>query len=171
MRSHLFSYRTQKLSSSAPTILRWRRLGKIGSCCIQKTICFWNKSKSHCPLAQSVEHSAVNRSVVSSSLSGAAKTKHQHLVGVFVLCCSCQLTWTESSLCLWWTYVMDKVLARSRQRPVRGRGTFRPVSVVKFRIVINALSGADKSQVSISILLIDLYFFIFTLKSVLYRKK
>ena len=36
MRSHLFSYRTQKLSSSAPKILSWRRLGKIGRCCIQK---------------------------------------------------------------------------------------------------------------------------------------
>ena len=36
MRSHLFSYRTQKLSSSAPTILDWRRSGKIGRCCIQK---------------------------------------------------------------------------------------------------------------------------------------
>ena len=35
MRSHLFSYRTQKLSSSAPTILDWRRSGKIGRCCIQ----------------------------------------------------------------------------------------------------------------------------------------
>ena len=35
MRSHLFSYRTQKLSSSAPKILSWRRLGKIGRCCIQ----------------------------------------------------------------------------------------------------------------------------------------
>ena len=33
---HLFSYRTQKLSSLAPTILCWRRHGKIGSCCIQK---------------------------------------------------------------------------------------------------------------------------------------
>ena len=32
---HLFSYRTQKLSSLAPTILCWRRHGKIGSCCIQ----------------------------------------------------------------------------------------------------------------------------------------
>ena len=36
MRSHLFSYRTQKLSSLAPKILCWRRHGKIGSCCIQK---------------------------------------------------------------------------------------------------------------------------------------
>ena len=32
MRSHLFPFRTQKLSSFAPTILGWRRLGKIGWC-------------------------------------------------------------------------------------------------------------------------------------------
>ena len=36
VRSHLFSYRTQKLSSPSPKILCWRRHGKIGSCCIQK---------------------------------------------------------------------------------------------------------------------------------------
>ena len=36
VRSHLFSYRTQKLSSLAPKILDWRRSGKIGCCCIQK---------------------------------------------------------------------------------------------------------------------------------------
>ena len=35
----------------------------------------------HCPLAQQVEHSAVNRSVVSSSLSGAAKKKSIHKNG------------------------------------------------------------------------------------------
>ena len=35
VRSHLFSYRTQKLSSLAPKILCWRRHGKIGCCCIQ----------------------------------------------------------------------------------------------------------------------------------------
>ena len=35
VRSHLFSYRTQKLSSLAPKILCWRRHGKIGRCCIQ----------------------------------------------------------------------------------------------------------------------------------------
>ena len=35
VRSHLFSYRTQKLSSLAPKILDWRRSGKIGCCCIQ----------------------------------------------------------------------------------------------------------------------------------------
>ena len=32
MRSHLFPFRTQKLSSYTPKILRWRRLGKIGLC-------------------------------------------------------------------------------------------------------------------------------------------
>ena len=36
VRSHLFPYRTQKLSSLAPKILNWRRFGKIGSCCIQR---------------------------------------------------------------------------------------------------------------------------------------
>ena len=36
VRSHLFPSRTQKLSSLAPTILDWRRSGKIGCCCIQK---------------------------------------------------------------------------------------------------------------------------------------
>ena len=35
MRIHLFSYRTQKLSSFALKILDWRRSGKISSCCIQ----------------------------------------------------------------------------------------------------------------------------------------
>ena len=30
MRVHLFPFRTQKLSSSVPTILAWRRAGKIG---------------------------------------------------------------------------------------------------------------------------------------------
>ena len=32
--------------------------------------------KKYCSLAQSVEHAAVNRGVVSSSLTGAAKTNH-----------------------------------------------------------------------------------------------
>ena len=75
VRIHLFSFRTQKLSSLAPTILCGRPHGKIGSCRFH----YWpidrnysEKSAAYCPLAQSVEHSAVNRSVVSSSLSGAA---------------------------------------------------------------------------------------------------
>ena len=32
MRTHLFPSRTQKLSAHTPTILGWRRPGKIGSC-------------------------------------------------------------------------------------------------------------------------------------------
>ena len=32
LRSHLFPFRTQKLSSVVPKILSWRRLGKIGCC-------------------------------------------------------------------------------------------------------------------------------------------
>ena len=42
------------------------------------------KKAKHCPLAQSVEHSAVNRSVVSSSLSGAAKKKASIKMGAFL---------------------------------------------------------------------------------------
>ena len=34
VRNHLYSYRTQKLSSLVPKILCWRRHGKIGICCI-----------------------------------------------------------------------------------------------------------------------------------------
>ena len=64
VRIHLFSFRTQKLSSLAPKILCWRRHGKIGSCRIQ-----------YCLLAQQVEPAAVNRVVVSSSLTEAAKKK------------------------------------------------------------------------------------------------
>ena len=36
VRIHLFSYRTQKLSSLAPKILNRRRFGKIGCCCIHE---------------------------------------------------------------------------------------------------------------------------------------
>ena len=62
LRSHLFPFRTQKLSSMVPKILSWRRLGKIGCCRIL-----------YSSIAQSVEHAAVNRRVVSSSLTGGAK--------------------------------------------------------------------------------------------------
>ena len=59
-RSHLFPYRTQKLSSLTPMVLRLDR-GRVGNCRL-----------FYCSLAQSVEHAAVNRGVVSSSLTGAA---------------------------------------------------------------------------------------------------
>ena len=53
MRVHPFPFRTRKLSSSVPTILGWRRPGKIGRC------------RHRCSsIAQSVEHAAVNRGVV-----------------------------------------------------------------------------------------------------------
>ena len=48
--------------------------------------------KKYCPLAQSVEHSAVNRSVVSSSLSGAAKQREPSNDGSFCLYC---YPWTD----------------------------------------------------------------------------
>ena len=34
--SHLFPYRTQKLSLSAPMVLGWRRPGRVGRCRIPK---------------------------------------------------------------------------------------------------------------------------------------
>ena len=43
VRSHLFSFRTQKLSSLAPKILNWSRFGKIGCCCIQTKRTNWQK--------------------------------------------------------------------------------------------------------------------------------
>ena len=43
VRSHLFSFRTQKLSSLAPKILNWSRFGKIGCCCIQTKRTNWRK--------------------------------------------------------------------------------------------------------------------------------
>ena len=38
MRVHLFPFRTQKLSSPVPTILAWRRAGKIGQCQHKKEV-------------------------------------------------------------------------------------------------------------------------------------
>ena len=76
---HLFPFRTQKLSPYTPKVLGWRRPGRIGSCRIQIA-----------SLAQSVEQSAVNRSVVSSSLTGGAKKKHLLMQVLFsVLMCFC----------------------------------------------------------------------------------
>ena len=58
---HLFPCRTQKLSPSMQTIVRRRRLVKICHCRVL-----------YSSLAQSVEHSAVNRVVVGSSPTGGA---------------------------------------------------------------------------------------------------
>ena len=54
-RHHLFPCRTQKLSSSTPKILTWRRVGKIGSC------------GHYAPLAQMVEQLTLNQWVLGSS--------------------------------------------------------------------------------------------------------
>ena len=75
MRTHLFPSRTQKLSSSVSKILGWRRPGKIERCRYQTQETRLSGFLSYCSLAQSVEHAAVNRGVVSSSLTGAAKGK------------------------------------------------------------------------------------------------
>ena len=78
MRIHLFPSRTQKLSSWVPKILGWRRPGKIGRCRHKRETRIYTGFLSYCSLAQSVEHAAVNRGVVSSSLTGAAKKKKLH---------------------------------------------------------------------------------------------
>ena len=71
-RVHPFPSRTRKLSSLVPTILGWRRPGKIGQ-------------RLHSSLAQSVEHAAVNRRVVCSSQTGGAYSgKHLQFAGAFL---------------------------------------------------------------------------------------
>ena len=85
-RVHLFPFRTQKLSSAEPKILAWRRAGKIGHCrhlARATVLAAKGNMGMHCDtplvslyfyssLAQSVEHAAVNRGVVSSSLTRGA---------------------------------------------------------------------------------------------------
>ena len=61
MRSHPFPFRTRKLSSFTLKILGWRRPGKLKQC-----------RHLYSSLAQSVEHSAVNRVVARSSRAGGA---------------------------------------------------------------------------------------------------
>ena len=73
MRVHPFPFRTRKLSSSVPTILGWRRPGKIGRC------------RHRCSsIAQSVEHAAVNRGVVGSSPTWGANGGPPHFVAAFL---------------------------------------------------------------------------------------
>ena len=61
LRSHLFSFRTQKLSSIALKVLGWTRPGRIGSCRISLFL-----------VSSAVEQSAVNRWVASSNLARGA---------------------------------------------------------------------------------------------------
>ena len=82
VRVHLFPFRTQKLSSSVPKILGWKRPGKIGRCqhkrsekCANAHFSPFSFKTKYSSLAQSVERAAVNRVVVGSSPTGGAKTK------------------------------------------------------------------------------------------------
>ena len=70
VRVHPFPSRTRQLSSLVPTILGWKRPGKIGRRQHKKT--FATVKVVYCSLAQSVERMTVNHDVVSSSLTGAA---------------------------------------------------------------------------------------------------
>ena len=72
-RVHPFPSRTRKLSSLLPTILDWRRSGKIGNANIGKWSGLTGPGHfTHSSIAQSVEHAAVNRGVVGSSPTGGA---------------------------------------------------------------------------------------------------
>ena len=72
VRSHPFPFRTRKLSSFASMILGWRRPGKVDQC-----------RHRYSSLAQSVEHSAVNRVVARSSRAGGAKERLQQQAFLF----------------------------------------------------------------------------------------
>ena len=73
VRSHPFPFRTRQLSSLASMILGWRRPGKVDQC-----------RHRYSSLAQSVEHSAVNRVVARSSRAGGAK-RASAIAGVFFI--------------------------------------------------------------------------------------
>ena len=81
VRVHLFPSRTQQLSSLVPTILGWKRPGKIGR--RQHKLVFAIVKATYCSLAQSVERMTVNHDVVSSSLTGAATKNTTHRVVFF----------------------------------------------------------------------------------------
>ena len=81
VRVHLFPSRTQQLSSLVPTILGWKRPGKIGR--RQHKRPPQSRRSTYCSLAQSVERMTVNHDVVSSSLTGAANEKATRLGGFF----------------------------------------------------------------------------------------
>ena len=72
LRTHLFPFRTQKLSSIALKVLGWTRPGRIGSCRISLFL-----------VSSAVEHSAVNRRVVGSNPTRGAK---KHKIGFSILC-------------------------------------------------------------------------------------
>ena len=69
--SHLFPYRTQQLSPHTPKVLGWKRPGRIGS------------RRFYSSVAQLVEQSAVNRSVVGSSPTRGASFQARTKVRAF----------------------------------------------------------------------------------------
>ena len=71
-RFHLFPFRTQQLSSFAPTILGLLDLGKLVNA---DTRAYEIYALRYSSIAQSVEHAAVNRRVVGSSPTGGASWK------------------------------------------------------------------------------------------------
>ena len=86
VRVHLFPFRTQKLSSPVPTILVWRRTGKIGQC-QHKGFGAHVKPFAFASLAQQVEHAAVNRRVVGSNPTGGAiqrYCRHDIVTAIFL---------------------------------------------------------------------------------------
>ena len=76
MRSHLFPFRTQKLSSFVPKILGGRLPGKIGRCrYLNMDDSYQDHPYIYSSIAQLAEHAAVNRRVVCSSQTGGAIVK------------------------------------------------------------------------------------------------
>ena len=68
VRSHLFPFRTQKLSSLVPKIVGWTRPVKIGRCRLLSPIRLLKpQSDGHAPLAQLVEQLTLNQWAQGSS--------------------------------------------------------------------------------------------------------
>src|SRR5699024_1010493 len=68
VRSHLFPFRTQKLSSLVPKIVGWTRPVKIGRCRLLSSIRLLKpQSDGHAPLAQLVEQLTLNQWAQGSS--------------------------------------------------------------------------------------------------------
>ncbi len=72
LRSHLFPYRTQQLSSVVPKVVGGSPPARIGRC-----------DAYHSELAQLVEHTTVNRAVVGSSPTFGVIGSHSIVNGFF----------------------------------------------------------------------------------------
>ena len=95
-RVHPFPFRTRKLSSAVPTILAWRRAGKIGHCRHNSYSKIGLAVSSYSSLAQSVEHLTVNQGVTGSSPVGGAKTKTESKRTPFLFCFSLGLRFSDT---------------------------------------------------------------------------